>query len=123
MIALALVLLVLFLRAAPSVATIAVGGTALALILSLPVRWLSRLMLRGLAILVTVLILLGVIVLALVLLLPILIEQLGALIYSIPGIASSLDSEFREMLRSLEEGNVLPVDSEEVVSNVTQDLF
>ena len=107
LIVLALVLLVLFLRAAPGVATIAVGGTALALILSLPVRWLSRLMPRGLAILVTVLILLGVLVLALVLLLPLLIEQLGALISSIPGIASSLDSEFREMLRSLEDSNAL----------------
>jgi predicted PurR-regulated permease PerM len=123
LIVLALVLLVLFLRAAPGVATIAVGGTALALILSLPVRWLSRLMPRGLAILVTVLLLLGVIVLALVLLLPILIEQLGGLISSIPGIASSLDNRFREVLSSLEDGNVLPVTSEEVISNITQDLF
>lgn len=123
LIVLALVLLVLFLRAAPGVATIAVGGMVLALILSLPVRWLSRLMPRGLAILVTVLLLLGVLVLALVLLLPILIEQLGALISSIPGIASSLDDRFREVLRSLEEGNALPVTSEEVISNITQDLF
>ena len=123
LIVLVLVLLVLLLRAAPGVATIAVGGTALALILSLPIRWLSRVMPRGLAILVTVLILLGVIVLALLLLLPILIEQLGALISSIPGIARSLDSEFRELLRSLEEGNALPVASEEVVSNLMQDLF
>ncbi len=60
---------------------------------------------------VTVLILLGVIVLALLLLLPILIEQLGALISSIPGITQSLDSEFRELLRSLEKGNALPVAS------------
>ncbi len=36
LIVLALVLLVLLLRAAPGVATIAVGGTAVALILSLP---------------------------------------------------------------------------------------
>jgi len=123
LIVLALVLLVFFLHAAPGVIAIAVGGTVLALILSLPVRWLSRLMPRGLAILVTVLLLLGFIALALVLLVPVLIEQLGALVSSIPGIASSLDREFRELLRSLEEGNMLPIAREEVVSNITQDLF
>ena len=123
LIVLALVLLVLFLRAAPGVTTIVVGGAVLALILSLPVRWLSRLMPRGLAILVMVLMLLGFIALVLVLLVPILIEQLGALISSIPRIASSLDREFRELLRSLEEGNALPVAREEVVSSITQDLF
>ncbi len=123
LIVLALVLLVFFLHAAPGVIAIAVGGTVLALILSLPVRWLSRLMPRGLAILVTVVLLLGFIALALVLLVPVLIEQLGALVSSIPSIASSLDREFRELLRSLEEGNMLPIAREEVVSNITQDLF
>jgi hypothetical protein len=53
---LALVLLMWF---APTVPVVLLGGFALAMALSFPVRWLSHLMPRGLAIAVTFLILTG----------------------------------------------------------------
>jgi predicted PurR-regulated permease PerM len=53
------------LYAAPSTLIIALGGTALAILLSFPVRALSRLMPRGLAILITFVGLIGLVALAL----------------------------------------------------------
>ena len=47
----------------PSVLSTLVGGFALALMLSFPVRWFSRVMARGLAILLTFLIVAGILVL------------------------------------------------------------
>ena len=61
----------------PAILTIVIGAVALALILSFPVSWVSRAMPRGLAILVTLLLLLGIIVLALTVLIPLLIDQLS----------------------------------------------
>jgi hypothetical protein len=58
-----LVLLGLVIWRVPSVLTTVVGGFALALALSFPVRWLSRFMPRGLAILLSFLILVGLVVL------------------------------------------------------------
>lgn len=120
---LVLVLFVLFLRSAPGVVAITLGGGALALILSIPVRALSRLVPRGLAILATVSVLLGVFALALVFLVPLLIGQLGDLTFSLPGIASDLDRDFRGLLRSLEENGTLPVTADEVLSRIGQDLL
>src|SRR3712207_6674033 len=57
---------------APSILTIALGGTALAILLSYPVRALSRVMPRGMAILATFVGLLGLVALALGFLIPLL---------------------------------------------------
>lgn len=120
---LALVLFVLFLRAAPGVVAIALGGAALALALSTPVRVLSRFVPRGIAILTTVSVLLGIVVLGLIFLVPILIEQLSDLTFALPGIASGLDANFRGLLRSLEDNGNLPVSTDEVLSTIGQDLL
>ena len=53
------------LYAAPSILIVALGGTALAILLSFPVRALQQVMPRGLAILVTFLGMLGLVTLAL----------------------------------------------------------
>ncbi|MBA2693181.1 MAG: AI-2E family transporter, partial [Rubrobacter sp.] len=71
------VLLALVLYAAPIIPAVAFGGITLALILSYPVGAMSRVMPRGLAILITVLALLGAVVLAFVVLIPLLIRQLS----------------------------------------------
>ena len=54
-------LFALLLYAAPTVPAVALGGVALAIVLSFPVRALSHFMPRGLAILLTVLAMLGLI--------------------------------------------------------------
>jgi len=80
-----LIVLVLGLRAAPSVLVILLGGSALALLLSFPVRWLSQIMSRRLAIAVTLVGVVGLILLALALLVPLVIDQLAALVGASPG--------------------------------------
>ena len=103
---LVLAALVVVLWAAPSALYIALGGGTLALILSFPVRLLSRVTRRGLAVLLTVLVLLGLIALALGLLVPLLVDQLGALIFALPGIATSTVDLLEGALEALEEQEV-----------------
>lgn len=112
----AFILLVYF---APSALYIAAGGFALALVLSFPVRALSRFMPRSLAILTTYLVLVGLLVLALVILGPLLIEQLGNLIAATPSIANSADRFARDLLQPLADRNLLSGASpDEVISNL-----
>src|SRR5918995_4215129 len=87
LLALGFVALVLLMWAAPTVPVVLLGGFALAMALSFPVRWFSRLMPRGLAILFTFVILVGIGALALLFLVPILIDQLASLISAAPDVA------------------------------------
>ena len=107
----------------PSAIYIAVGGFALALVLSFPVRALSRLMPRWLAILLTYLVLTGLIVFAALVLLPLLAEQLSSLISAAPEIARSADRLARDLLRPLAERNLLQGASpEQVISELLNRL-
>ena len=92
----------------PSILTVALGGVALALILSFPVRWLSRVMPRGAAILTTLLLLLGGIALALAVLIPLLIDQLTDLIAAWPSIRDDLDRALGDVARRLRAWGLLP---------------
>src|SRR3712207_2125045 len=70
--------------AAPDATRILLGGLALAMFLSFPVGLLDRLMPRGLAIVVTLLALIAAGALVLAFVLPVLGEQLGAVIDALP---------------------------------------
>src|SRR5215203_6090668 len=76
--------LVLVLWAVPSVLISVVGGFGLALVLSYPVRILSHLMPRGVAILMSFLALFGVVLLAILILVPLLILQGVSLVRALP---------------------------------------
>ena len=116
----ALILLVIF---APSVLYIALGGFALALILSFPVRALSHLMPRWLAILVTYLVLVGLIVAGFVFLVPLLIDQLSNFVKLVPSIARSADRVARDLLKPLADRNLLSGSSpEQVISDLLSRL-
>ncbi len=106
----------------PSVLTTVVGGFALALVLSFPVRWLSRLMPRGLAILGSFLLLLGLVVLALLILVPLVGRQLTALADAVPAIANTAEQTLRDTLSFFQQKGFLPSDSNQVASRVRQDL-
>ncbi len=106
----------------PSVLTTLVGGFALALVLSFPVRWLSRLMPRGLAILSSFLLLLGFVVLALLILLPLVGNQLAAFADAVPAMAGTAEQQLRGSLEILQQRGLLPSDSEEVASRIREDL-
>jgi predicted PurR-regulated permease PerM len=111
------------LYAAPSIPIIAGGGTALAILLSFPVRALSRVMPRSLAILVTFLGLIGLVTLALVFLVPLLVRQLRNFILITPAIANNANNFLLGLIEPLAENDLLPIPAEDVMAGLVQDLF
>ncbi|MBA3424720.1 MAG: AI-2E family transporter [Rubrobacter sp.] len=113
-----------FLWASPTVVVVALGGVSLAIVLSYPVAALSRMMPRPLAILTTFLSLIGMVVLAGIFLVPPLIEQLTALVSSTPDIAAGANRFLLDVLKPLEERNLLGGASpEQFASGLVNDLF
>ena len=106
----------------PDVLTTSVGGVALALVISFPVRYLSRVMPRGLAILFSFLLAVGLLVLAALYLVPIVLEQLASLVRAVPGIASTAERYLSDALDSLQNRNLLPGEPQELISRVRDDL-
>lgn len=123
----ALILAVLFVLAyvvylVPSVLTTAVGGIALALVLSFPTRFFSRFLPRGLAILLSFLLVVGLFVLAALYLVPLVAEQFAGLVRAVPGIASTAERYVSDVLNSLQNRGVLPSDPQELISRVRDDF-
>src|SRR5215204_1018780 len=117
----ALVLLICY---SPSVPIMLLGGFALALIISFPVRALSRFMPRGWAILASLLALVGVATLALVVLVTILIAELVSFISYVPEYATGAEQLLRRgLLEPLAERGLLPGTPEEFMTNLSQDLL
>lgn len=118
----ALVLLALVVWYVPSVISTLVGGFALALVLSFPVRWLSRLVPRGIAILLSFLLLFGLLVLAVLFLVPLAGEQIASLLNSAPAIASTSERYLGDALNFLQNRGLLPSDPDELASTVRDRL-
>ena len=118
-----LVALVLIMWYSPSVPIMLLGGFALALIISFPVRALSRIMPRGWAILASFLALVGAATLALVVLVPILISQLVSFISYVPEYATGAEQLLRGLLEPLAERGLLPGTPDEFMANLGQDLL
>jgi predicted PurR-regulated permease PerM len=117
-------LLGLLLYAAPTVPIVALGGMALAIVLAFPVRALSHFMPRGLAILVTVLALVGLVSLALFILVPLVIQQLSTLVHTTPQIANSANQLLLDVIQALDERQLVPgSDPDEFARNLVTDLF
>lgn len=113
----------LMIYAAPIIPIVAFGGMALAIVLSFPVRALSRVMPRGLAILITFLALIGLVVLALVFLVPSLLRQLGNFILIVPTIANDVNRFLLDLIQPLRERDVLLIPSERFMESLVRDLF
>ena len=114
----------LLLYAAPTVPAVALGGVALAIVLSFPVRALSHFMPRGLAILLTVVAVLGLISLGFIFLVPLLIEQLSTLVRNTPRIANSANQLLIDVINALNERQLIPgSDPEEFGKRLVTDLF
>src|SRR5215213_6448218 len=117
-------LLALLLYAAPTVPAVALGGVALAIVLSFPVRALSHFMPRGLAILLTVVALLGLISLGFFFLVPLLIDQLSTLVRTTPLIANRANQLLIDVINALNERQLLPgSDPEEFSKRLVTSLF
>jgi predicted PurR-regulated permease PerM len=117
-----LVLLGLVVWYVPSVLSTLIGGFALALALSFPVRLFSRIMPRGLAILLTFLALAGLLVLAALYLVPLAGRQIASLADSLPSVANTAERYLRDGLNVLQDRGLLPSDAEQVASDVKDRL-
>ena len=110
--------LVLLIRAAPIILTISLGGAFLALILSFPVRLLSRVMPRGAAIFLTLLTLVVMLTVAIFVAIPVLVDQISGLIEAIPDLADEGDTLLRDILRPLQERGMVSDDSDAVIDDL-----
>jgi predicted PurR-regulated permease PerM len=117
-----LVLLGLVVWYVPSVLSTLIGGFTLALALSFPVGWLSRIVPRGLAILLTFLILAGLVVLAVLYLVPLAGRQIGSLVGSLPAIANTAERYLQDALGFLQERGLLRGNSDQVAQTVRDRL-
>ncbi len=116
-----LVLLVL-LRAAPTVLIVALGGLALALVMLFPVRLLAQRLPWGVAIAVSFLLVLGLIALGIAGLVPILAEQLGALVQSAPDLLRRGEEVLRDVLEPLTRRGFLSGTPEQFLARVGREL-
>lgn len=123
LITVAVVLLVLALRRVPSVLTITLGGVALAVVLSFPVRLLTRVMPRPVAILLVFLLLLGSIVLAFVILIPFVTGQLTDLVAAWPAALSDLDRLLSDGERLLRNRGLLPSTDINLSERLRENLY
>jgi predicted PurR-regulated permease PerM len=106
----------------PDVLAMTVGGIALALILSFPVGFLARFMPRGVAILLSFLLVVGLVVLAVLVLVPLVVEQFVALISAVPGIASTVEQYLHDALNILQNRSLLPTNPDQLISRIRDDL-
>ncbi len=98
-----------------------VGGFALALVLSFPVRGLTRLMPRGLAIFVSFLILIGLVLLAVLIIVPIVVVQLASLFGALPGLIADTKRYALAGLNLLNDAGVLPGTPKEIISRIQEE--
>jgi predicted PurR-regulated permease PerM len=118
------VILVLLFWAAPSALIILGGGTFLAVLLSIPVNAVARLLPRGLAVLAVFLVLLTLLGALLFFVLPPLVAQLGEAITEAPTFAAQVDTFLRtEVLEPLEEQGLIPEGVDAVLSQLYQALL
>ncbi|HYZ05174.1 MAG TPA: AI-2E family transporter [Rubrobacter sp.] len=120
---LGLIALALFMWAAPTVPVVLLGGFALALVLSFPVRWLSPLMPRWLAMLITFLLLAGIVSLAFLVLVPILIVQLVSFVKAAPHIATAAQDTLRSLLQPLTDSGILKETPDQFMVRLGRDLL
>jgi predicted PurR-regulated permease PerM len=107
----------------PTVPIVLLGGFAVALVLSFPVRWLSRIMPRWLAMVVTFLVLGGAILLAFLILIPILAVQLVSFVQATPDIVASARKTLRNVLQPLANYGLLSGTPDEFMRELGQDLL
>ena len=106
----------------PSVLTTAIGGLALALVLSYPVSFFSHFVPRGFAILLSFLLVIGLFLLAALYIVPIVGGQLASLIAAVPAIAASAETYLSDALSFFQNRGLLPTEPEQVAARVRDTL-
>lgn len=103
---------------APIVLVVALGGFAIALVLSVPVSYLTRIMPRVLAITLAFLILLAAILAAAYVFVPLVVTQLGALVEAVPGLIDRLEGLLVRALTALDRTGFLDRSPEEIAAGL-----
>jgi len=114
--------LVLVMWAVPSALITVVGGFGLALVLSFPVRTLSRWMPRGLAILISFLAVFGLVLLVILILVPLLVLQVGSLVSALPDTVNNAQRYLVAALDYLDRNGLLPGTTDQAVSKIGESL-
>lgn len=109
--------------AAPAVPLVAAGGFVVALALSFPVRFLSRFVPRPVAILASFVLLILSALLVFSVLIPLLMDQLVALLDAAPRIADRAERTLRGVMEPMAERGLLPGTPDELLSGLASDLF
>ena len=117
-----LALLALLLWTVPTILAVTLAGFVVALVLSFPANFLSRLMPLSAAILLSFLILLTVVLLAAYVMVPILLSQVGALITAFPDLVQNLERSLIRVLSALYRRDLLPDPPEVVAARLASDL-
>ena len=118
-----LVLLGFLAYAAPAVPLVAAGGFALALALSFPVGVLSRLMPRPAAIAASFATLILGALLVVSVFVPVLVEQVSALLDAAPRIADGVERTLRSLMEPLADRGLLPGTPDELLAGLAAELF
>ena len=118
LLALGLVLLVLLFWKAPTLPKLLLTGMAVALILSFPVKYLSLLLPRGIAIAVVVLALLALLVLAAIILVPLAVSQLVSLAEQAPAFLDHVYSVSREIVENLATRGLLDTTPDQAMAQL-----
>jgi len=115
-------LLVLLLWAVPIVPAVSLAGFAVALVLSFPVHLFARYVPRGVAILLSFLILLAGLFLVAYIVVPVLLSQAGALVTVLPDLVQNLERYLILALNALHRRDLLPEAPKAVAARLTEDF-
>jgi predicted PurR-regulated permease PerM len=113
----ALLFMLLFWKA-PTLPKLLLSGMAMALILSFPVRYLSRVIPRGIAIAITVLTLLALIVLGAIVLVPLAVDQLTGLAQQAPSLLDQAYSLSRRVIETLAKRGLLDTTPDQAMAQL-----
>lgn len=107
----------------PTVPQLALSGAALALILSFPVRLLSKVLPRGLAIVLVLVLLVVAMTVAVLVLVPLAIAQLTALVQDAPTYANFANQQLRQVVELLAERGLLEDSPEQTIQQVQGEVL
>ena len=113
-------LILLLFWKAPTLPQLLLTGMAVALILSFPVRFLSRLIPRGIAIAIVVLAVLALLVLAAIVLVPLAVGQLASLAEQAPRLLDEAYSWARRVVENLDRAGLLDTSPDEAIAQLQQ---
>ena len=115
--------ILLLLWRAPSVVTLAIGGIAFAVVLSYPVGLMSRAVPRGVAILLSFLLVAGILLAVIIGVVPVLVSQLGALVDATPGIIQRIGDRLPSLFDRLTASGLLPADRAAFIDDIQRELL